>query len=572
MASMSRSPASQSAKIAYFSMEIGLHPAMPTYSGGLGILAGDIIRSAADLSIPMVAVTLIHRKGYFYQRLDASGWQREEPMEWAVDDFLEEMPERTSVTIEGRSIQIRAWKYEATGVDGYKVPVYFLDTDLPENSEWDRTLTHFLYGGDQRYRLCQEAILGIGGVRMLRAIDNQSIERFHMNEGHASLLTLELLDEEVRKAGRKSISHEDIEAVRKKCIFTTHTPVPAGHDQFPLDLVSRVLGRREVYEMKDVFCCEGLLNMTYLALNLSHYINGVAKKHGEVSRLMFAGYVIDAITNGVHAATWVATPFQELYDRYIPGWRQDNFSLRSALNITKQEVWKAHTESKKRLIQYVNRQTNVGMDMDFLTVGFARRATAYKRGDLLFRDIERLKSISLKAGNLQLIYAGKAHPHDQGGKELIRRIFQAKESLKKEIKIAYLENYDIELGKMMTSGVDLWLNTPQPPLEASGTSGMKAALNGVPSLSILDGWWIEGHIEGVTGWSIEENGRGTGQGHDLQKDAISLYNKLEQVIIPLYYNDRDRFIDVMRHSIALNGSFFNTQRMLQQYVLKAYFL
>jgi starch phosphorylase len=569
---MSRSPASQSAKIAYFSMEIGLHPAMPTYSGGLGILAGDIIRSAADLSIPMVAVTLIHRKGYFYQRLDASGWQREEPMEWAVNDFLEEMPERTSVTIEGRSIQIRAWKYEATGVDGYKVPVYFLDTDLPENSEWDRTLTHFLYGGNQRYRLCQEAILGIGGVRMLRAIDNQSIERFHMNEGHASLLTLELLDEEVRKAGRKSISHEDIEAVRKKCIFTTHTPVPAGHDQFPLDLVSRVLGRREVYEMKDVFCCEGLLNMTYLALNLSHYINGVAKKHGEITRLMFAGYVIDAITNGVHAATWVATPFQELYDRYIPGWRQDNFSLRSALNITKQEVWKAHTESKKRLIQYVNRQTNVGMDMDFLTVGFARRATAYKRGDLLFRDIERLKSISLKAGNLQLIYAGKAHPHDQGGKELIRRIFQAKESLKKEIKIAYLENYDIELGKMMTSGVDLWLNTPQPPLEASGTSGMKAALNGVPSLSILDGWWIEGHIEGVTGWSIEENGRGTGQGHDLQKDAISLYNKLEQVIIPLYYNDRDRFIDVMRHSIALNGSFFNTQRMLQQYVLKAYFL
>lgn len=572
MASMSRSPTSQTTKVAYFSMEIGLHPAMPTYSGGLGILAGDIIRSAADLSIPMVAVTLIHRKGYFYQRLDASGWQREEPMEWAVDDFLEEMPERTSVTIEGRSIQIRAWKYEATGVDGYKAPVYFLDTDLPENSEWDRTLTHFLYGGDQRYRLCQEAILGIGGVRMLRAIDNQSIERFHMNEGHASLLTLELLDEEVRKAGRKSISHEDIEAVRKKCIFTTHTPVPAGHDQFPLDLVSRVLGRREIYDMKDVFCCEGLLNMTYLALNLSHYVNGVAKKHGEVLRLMFAGYVIDAITNGVHAATWVATPFQELYDRYIPGWRQDNFSLRSALNITKQEVWKAHTESKKRLIQYVNRQTNVGMDMDFLTVGFARRATAYKRGDLLFRDIERLKSISLKAGNLQLIFAGKAHPHDQGGKELIRRIFQAKESLKNEIKIAYLENYDIELGKMMTSGVDLWLNTPQPPLEASGTSGMKAALNGVPSLSILDGWWIEGHIEGVTGWSIGENGRGTGQGHDPQKDAISLYNKLEQVIIPLYYNDRDRFIDVMRHSIALNGSFFNTQRMLQQYVLKAYFL
>ena len=569
---MSDKPEYQSTKVAYFSMEIGLDPAMPTYSGGLGILAGDTIRSAADLSIPMVAVTLLHRKGYFYQRLDASGWQREEPTEWAVDDFLQEMPERTAVSIEGRTVQIRAWKYEATGIDGYKVLVYFLDTDLQENFEWDRTLTHFLYGGDQRYRLCQEIILGIGGLRMLRALGYENIERFHMNEGHASLLTLELLDEEVKKAGRKSISHEDIEAVRKKCIFTTHTPVPAGHDQFPLDLVSRVLGRREVYDMKDVFCCDGLLNMTYLALNLSHYINGVAKKHGEITRLMFAGYLIDAITNGVHVATWVSASFQELYDRHIPGWREDNFSLRSALSIPKQEVWKAHIEAKKRLIQYVNRETNVGMDVNFLTTGFARRATAYKRGDLAFRDIERLKSISSKAGTLQLIYAGKAHPQDQSGKELIRRIFQAKEALKKEIKIAYLENYDIELGKMMTSGVDLWLNTPQPPLEASGTSGMKAALNGVPSFSILDGWWIEGHIEGITGWSIGENRRGAGEDHDPSKDAISLYSKLEQVIIPLYYNDRDRFIDVMRHSIALNGSFFNTQRMLQQYVLKAYFL
>jgi starch phosphorylase len=308
---------------------------------------------------------------------------------------------------------------------------------------------------------------------MLRALGYQSIERFHMNEGHASLLTLELLDEEVRKAGRKSISQEDIEAVRKKCIFTTHTPVPAGHDQFQLDLVNRVIGRLEIYEMKDVFCCEGLLNMTYLALNLSHFINGVAKKHGEVSRLMFAGYSIDAISNGVHATTWVSTPYQELYDHHIAGWKQDNFSLRSALSIPKQEVWNAHIEAKKHLILYVNRETNTGMDIDFLTIGFARRATVYKRGDLLFRNLERLKDISSKSGTIQLLYSGKAHPQDQGGKELIRRIYQAKDVLKKEIKIAYLENYDMELGKMMTSGVDLWLNTPEPPLEASGTSGMK---------------------------------------------------------------------------------------------------
>lgn len=557
--------------IAYFSMEIALEAGIPTYSGGLGVLAGDTIRSAADLKVPMVAVTLLHRKGYFYQRLDSSGWQREEPVNWNVKDILEEMPPQTAVTLEGRTIHLRSWRYEVRGEGGFRVPVYFLDTDLPENSEWDRTLTHFLYGGDQHYRLCQEVILGIGGVKMLRALGCENIERFHMNEGHAGLLVLELLDEEARKAGRESITHADVEAVKKKCVFTTHTPVPAGQDKFPMDLVQSVLGRREVYDMKEVFCCEGLLNMTYLGFNLSHYINGVTKKHGEISRLMFGHYLIDSITNGVHAATWAAESFQKLYDRYIPDWRVDHSSLRYALSIPKQDVREAHTQAKKRLLEYINRETKVEMDLDVLTLGFARRAATYKRGDLLFTDIERLKSISSKAGLFQVIYAGKAHPQDQGGKELIQRIFQLKESLKKDIKIAYLENYDLELGKMITSGVDVWLNTPEPPLEASGTSGMKAALNGVPSLSILDGWWIEGCIEGVTGWSIGENGRGIADSDNRSKDASSLYDKLEQAVIPLFYHDRDRFVDVMLHSVALNGSFFNTHRMVQQYVLKAYF-
>ena len=557
--------------IAYFSMEIALEAGIPTYSGGLGVLAGDTIRSAADLKVPMVAVTLLHRKGYFYQRLDSSGWQREEPVNWNVKDILEEMPPQTAVTLEGRTIHLRSWRYEVRGEGGFRVPVYFLDTDLPENSEWDRTLTHFLYGGDQHYRLCQEVILGIGGVKMLRALGCENIERFHMNEGHAGLLVLELLDEEARKAGRESITHADVEAVKKKCVFTTHTPVPAGQDKFPMDLVQSVLGRREVYDMKEVFCCEGLLNMTYLGFNLSHYINGVTKKHGEISRLMFGHYLIDSITNGVHAATWAAESFQKLYDRYIPDWRVDHASLRYALSIPKQDVREAHTQAKKRLLEYINRETKVEMNLDVLTLGFARRAATYKRGDLLFTDIERLKSISSKAGLFQVIYAGKAHPQDQGGKELIQRIFQLKESLKKDIKIAYLENYDLELGKMITSGVDVWLNTPEPPLEASGTSGMKAALNGVPSLSILDGWWIEGCIEGVTGWSIGENGRGKADSDNRSKDALSLYDKLEQAVIPLFYHDRDRFIDVMLHSVALNGSFFNTHRMVQQYVLKAYF-
>jgi starch phosphorylase len=451
------------------------------------------------------------------------------------------------------------------GISGGMVPVYFLDTDLADNMEWDRTLTHFLYGGDPHYRLCQEAVLGIGGVKMLRALGYGAIKRFHLNEGHASLLTLELLDEEVKKAGRGSVTHEDIEMVRRLCVFTTHTPVPAGHDKFPLDLADQVLSRNDLFSnMEDVFCYEGFLNMTYLALNLSHYVNGVAKKHGEVTRHMFASYAIDSITNGVHAPTWVSKPFRELFDRYIPDWREDNFSLRYALSIPNGEIWTAHTQAKRRLIQYVNREANAGMDVDFLTIGFARRATTYKRLGLLFTDIERLKNIVSRSGQFQVIYAGKAHPNDNEGKELIKHIFQAKQALKNTVRVVYLENYDTSLGKLITSGVDLWLNTPQQPNEASGTSGMKAALNGIPSLSVLDGWWIEGHIEGVTGWGI-------GEKDDRSNDAVSLYGKLEDVILPMFYREREQFIGVMRHAIAINGSFFNTQRMLQQYVLNAYF-
>lgn len=554
-------------KIAYFSMEIGLISDMPTYSGGLGVLAGDMIRAAADLRVPMVAVTLLHRKGYFYQRLDDNGRQIEEPVDWAVDDFLTELPQRASVTIEGRTVVLRPWQYEVVGPGGFSVPVYFLDADLADNSPSDRTLTHFLYGGDQHYRLMQEVVLGMGGVRMLRALGHENIERYHMNEGHSSLLALELLDEEARRAGRVMGDRIDVQTVREKCVFTTHTPVAAGHDRFPIELVNQVLGRGEVEEMKDVFCCDDLLNMTYLALNLSHYVNGVAKKHGEVSRLMFAGYTIDAITNGVHASTWTADAFAQLYDRYIPGWRQDNLSLRYALGIPRQEIWQAHSHAKKQLLHYVNQESNAGMDSDVFTIGFARRAATYKRADLLFSDIERLEAIATQHGGLQIVYAGKAHPQDEAGKEQIQRVFHARELLRDKIKIAYLTNYSMEIGKLMTAGVEVWLNTPQPPMEASGTSGMKAAVNGVPSLSVLDGWWIEGCIEGVTGWSI---GPADGQTADHTKDAASLYEKLEQIVMPLYCQSRNGFLDIMRHAIALNGSFFNTHRMLQQYVVKAY--
>jgi starch phosphorylase len=555
-------------------MEIGLEVEIPTYSGGLGILAGDTIRAAADLQVPMVATTLLYRKGYFYQRLDATGWQREEPVEWVVEDHLVEMPQRVTVTLEGRTVQLRCWRYEVRGAGGAVVPVYFLDVNLPENGEADRALTDVLYGGDARYRLCQEAILGLGGVRMLRALGYDGLTRFHMNEGHAALLGVELLEEAARAAGRDTVTEADVERVRGQCVFTTHTPVAAGHDQFPLDLVSRVLGEppRDWPDWRDAIAPEGRLNMTHLALNLSHYVNGVAKRHGEVSRLMFAQYKIDSITNGIHAATWASEPFQRLFDRYIPDWRRDNFSLRYALSIPKPEVWAAHTAAKRELIRFVNRETNAGMDADVLTIGFARRAATYKRADLLFHDLTRLKAIATTAGPFQVVYAGKAHPADQGGKELIQRIIQTRDAVRSDVRVAYLGNYDIALGRLLTAGPDLWLNTPEVPLEASGTSGMKAALNGVPHFSVLDGWWVEGCIEGVTGWAIGGDHGGPAEKSDRARDAASLYATLEQRILPLFYRDREKFIEIMRHTIGLNGSFFNTQRMMQQYVVKAYFL
>ena len=581
--------------VGYFSMEIALEADLPTYSGGLGVLAGDTIRSAADLKIPMVAVTLLHRKGYFYQRLDASGWQTEEPVEWVVQDFLEELPPRVTLKLEGRPVQIRAWKYEVKGITGFMVPVYLLDCDLPENTDWDRKLTDHLYGGDSWYRLCQETILGIGGVRMLRALGYNNLTRFHMNEGHASLLTIELLYEQARKANRKTIEAQDLEAVRQQCIFTTHTPVPAGHDQFPLEMVQRLMGPADIrFDQSNALVASfanhimrrgdgsaigadpisgaDMLNMTYLALNLSHYVNGVAKKHAEVSQHMFAEYCVDAITNGVHAATWTSPAFQALFDQHIPGWREDNFNLRYALGIPSQEVWQSHCAAKHELVQSVNHDTNAGLDVDVLTLGFARRSATYKRADLLFHDLNRLRGIAAKAGRLQIIYAGKAHPQDEEGKHLIQRIFQARDALKNDIRVCYLPNYDVALARRLVAGVDVWLNTPEPPMEASGTSGMKAALNGVPSLSVLDGWWIEGCIEGVTGWALGDRCDATANPGDRAAcDAASLYDKLERIVIPLFYRDRERFLDIMRHAIALNGSFFNTQRMVLQYVLKAYF-
>jgi glycogen phosphorylase len=559
------------ARIAYFSMEVALASYLPTYSGGLGVLAGDMLRAAADLRVPMVGVTLIHRKGYLDQELDAAGNQTERPAPWQPETWTTELPARISVQIEGREVWVRAYHYDIKGAQGFSVPVLLLDTDLPENSPDDRALTDMLYGGDARYRLMQEVVLGIGGVRMLRALACTGIERFHMNEGHAALLALELVYESARLTGRQSIEQADVEHARKLCVFTTHTPVASGHDKFPLELAERILGRPELKGMSDIFCCDGVLNMTFLALNLSHYVNGVAKRHQEVSQHMFAKYPIDAITNGIHAATWTTPAFQALFDRAIPGWRDDNSSLRYALKIPRHHVQAAHAEAKRTLFARIRHASGKHLSDDAFTIGFARRATPYKRAGLLLTDPARLRRLAREIGPLQIVYAGKAHPQDDAGKDLIRHVFSRMNELTPEITSVYLEDYDMDLAKLMVSGVDLWLNTPEPPLEASGTSGMKAAVNGVPSLSILDGWWLEGHVEGVTGWAIGSRSQPR-NGPDGTLDAENLYEQLERVILPLFYERPDDYVDVMRHAIALTGSFFNTHRMLQQYLTRAYFL
>jgi len=423
-------------------------------------------------------MTLLHRKGYFTQRLDSAGRQREESVAWDVAAHFKPLPARITVTINGEPVTVRAWRHTVIGVGGATVPVYFLDTDVDDNSPNDRTLTHFLYGGDAAYRLAQEAVLGIGGVRMLRALGYTDIERFHLNEGHSALLITELVAERLRATGGTTATDEDVDAVRRLCVFTTHTPVPAGHDQFPPELAVRVLGPTLMSSLLHRCCYGGALNMTYMALAFSHYVNGVAMRHGEVSRRMFGGYQIDAITNGVHAATWVSPSFATLFDRRIPGWRRDNFSLRYAIGIPRADVWDAHVAAKRRLVELVNRQQAPPFDPAVLTIGFARRASAYKRADLLVSDPSRLRAVAAAAGRLQVVFAGKAHPRDDEGKHVIDRVFQARDALRDDIAIAYLEDYDMAQAAVVTAGADVWLNTPQPPLEASGTSGMKAALMG----------------------------------------------------------------------------------------------
>jgi starch phosphorylase len=513
----------------------------------------------------MVGVTLIYRKGYFRQTLDEAGRQSESTVEWDPTTQLELLDPIATITIQGRPVHIRCWRYSIQGVTGHVVPVYLLDTSVATNSEQDQGITDHLYGGDDRYRLKQELVLGVGGIELLSKLNLRDIDRYHMNEGHSALLALRLTERLLAKNGHSRPTEADVADIRKCCVFTTHTPVPAGHDEFSGDLVREVLGEdRSRLLFATGFTDQDYLNMTHLALHHSNYVNGVAMKHGEVSREMFPQYTVKAITNGVHAGTWTSPEIAKLLDRDIPEWRRDNMYLRYVIATDLKDIRAAHRAAKKTLFDEIKSQLGVSLDLDAYTVGFARRATGYKRAGLFMSQPERLKQIAETAGPIQIIYGGKAHPKDDEGKRNIEQIYASAEVLKESVKVVYLPNYRWRWGGLITSGVDLWLNTPIKTREASGTSGMKAALNGVPSLSTLDGWWIEGHLEGITGWSIVDNGEGEAG------EVASMYDKLENTILPLYYKDPDGYAKVMRSSIALNGSFFNTQRMLMQYIFNAY--
>jgi starch phosphorylase len=547
-------------KIAYFSMEIGLSDQIPNYSGGLGVLAGDTIRSSADLTFPLIAVTLVSKKGYFRQELTAEGKQLEYPDEWSPERFMTLLPTQVTVKIQGRDVRLQAWQYDYQSPTGGKVPIFYLDTDIEGNSGEDREITAYLYGGDYRYRLKQETVLGIGGVRMIEAL-GFDIRRYHMNEGHSGLLGVELL----RRYGM------DENQVREQCIFTTHTPVEAGHDQFPYDVVQDIIG--EVIPLNELQRLGGQdrLNMTLLALNLSSYHNGVAKKHQEISRRMFPGYEINAITNGVHSYTWTCPSFRRLYDRYFPGWANEPELLVRMDLVPADQVWDAHFEAKKELIDLVNSQTQTQMNYDALTFGFARRATAYKRATLLFRDLEKLMKIG-RRNPIQFIFAGKSHPQDYSGKTIIEDILRYARELGEVIKIGYFADYGIDIAAKMVAGVDVWLNTPMRPYEASGTSGMKAAHNGVLNFSVLDGWWIEGWIENVTGWAIGPHPEENLAPDEIETQEIAdLYNKLDYIIIPTFYQRRDEWINMMESAISKIAYYFNSHRMMRRYVTEAYF-
>ncbi|MFX1366629.1 MAG: alpha-glucan family phosphorylase [Promethearchaeota archaeon] len=550
--------------VAYISMEIAVDSNIPTYSGGLGVLSGDTVRSAADLEIPMVGICLCYSSGYFYQFFNEFGEQREKEIAWNFYYEFDKVEKPISMKIENKDVLVSAWLYRVIGQSGHVLPIYLLTTEVEGNEDWMKKMTGSLYDSTSRWnRIVQEMILGIGGVKLLKSLGYDNIETYHLNEGHGSFATLELYNE-----------LGSIEKVKEKVVFTTHTPVPAGHDRFKQELVNKVFENRIPKEIRPLADDNGEFNMTFLGMALSRYRNAVAKKHGDISREMFPQYDIDYITNGVHLPFWVSRPFRKIFNKKWPNWRANPNILENAIELDDLELFDAHIENKFNLINYQKGHSWNLLDEELITIGFARRFATYKRAILIFHDIDRLGKIC--KNSIQFIFAGKAHPKDQMGKDYIKQIQESGEYLYDNygVKVVMMENYNMDLSHLLVSGVDIWLNTPNRYREASGTSGMKAALNGVLNFSVQDGWWLEAYrMNSMAGWAIgpnDSNPEDPGVSNSWDIDSNVIYETLENKIIPTYM-DHDEWIFRQKNAIALSA-YFNTHRMIEEYAERAYLL
>lgn len=537
--------------VAYFSLEMMLESDIPTYAGGLGVLAADILRSCADKSISAIGVSIVYSGDVFSQSIHDDGTQTFTKQEWQKLDQLTKLPNIVEIKIAGEKVMVGCWRYDITGLSGYTVPVYLLDTNLIGNPSWIRDITKSLYGSGD-YRICQELTLAFGGIAMLHSLGIKEIKTYHLNEGHCAFVPLALMPEH---------NYQD-EDVKKLCVFTTHTPIPEGHDHFSYEHAYHFAGDYLPWHIKKI-AGDNELSMSRLALNLSRQHFAVSRLHRDTTQKMFPEFKIDYVTNGVHHRNWVHNHFQDLYNKYLPDWLDNPTLLSSSFNIPSSDLWAAHIECKNKLINYVNRHLladHPPFDTDALTISLARRPVAYKRPLLIYRDLERLARIG--QGRLQIIQCGKSHFEDNVSQEFVRKIIEASHSLKDKIKICYLENYSPKIARMLVSGSEVWLNTPQKPLEASGTSGMKAAMNGVLNFSVPDGWWIEGFEKfPLSGWNIGNQKSPS----DDEFDSNSLYTTLESEIIPLYYNHRPEWIGRMFNAIKL-GSYFSTHRVIEEYL------
>lgn len=554
-------------KIAYLSMEIALEDRLRSYAGGLGVLAGDILKSAADLSYKMVGVTILSDKGYFDQEI-IDGKQVSIPESDYDFSKLRRIDEVISVNIGDETVKVGAWEYLITGVDGSIVPVYFLDTNIEPNQGANKHITSFLYGGNNDYRLKQEIVLGIGGVKLLEKL-GYKLDKYHLNEGHNSLAAayLCLQIEGVDIADKVNQNKERI-------VFTNHTPIKAGNDSFSLSDMTRYLP--DFSELLSLYSDNNSsVNMTKLGMSLAGFSSGVSKPHRKVLLEMFPGFKIGSINNGIDPNYWASDHMSKLFDKNISGWKKDNSLLAKAKKISLSDIASAHDHAKSSLISYVNDKAGVKLSESVFTIGFARRFAPYKRSGMILSDMDRLLGIHKKMP-IQIIYAGKAHPQDELGQKIISDILQKAKEYQEDIKIVFLEDYGISLAKLLVSGCDIWLNNPLPYLEASGTSGMKAAVNGVPQLSTKDGWWVEGYKRGKTGWSFGESVSHSESGSQeefissTEADAPEMYSLLEDVILPIFYDNPKKWQKIMRSAIAINGSSFSSQNTVKGYAKRAY--